>query len=118
MTDEIKEVKTEPIIEEKKVTEYNSQLEQRVKELESKLATAEIEKRVTEIHSKWGEFQPTDSMNNDFLDGVKYAVNNFKSVEQHAVKAAEVQPITNKESKPKSIVIDEDDLIQNVGGQI
>lgn len=55
----------------------------KIAELEKKVHALEIEKRVTAIHSKWPEFD-NKSEDIQFLNGVEFAIANWKpKVEQH-----------------------------------
>lgn len=71
--------------EEIKVDEVGIKLENRVKELEAKLKEAEIKNIVTSICSKWDGFAKPETASLDFLNGVKYAIDNHVVKQTHSI---------------------------------
>lgn len=84
-------------------------LETRVKDLEIKLHKSEVNNRLIKIHSKWADFKK-DKVDTSFLDGVQYALDNYKAAEVKEHSATAKLNSVKKEVRQGTMVIDEDNV--------
>lgn len=91
---------------------------ERIAALEAKVCALELEKRITVIHNKWAAFDGTNK-SSEFLEGVAYAMNNYKP--EKAVAVAEVTDNTaiNSAKLGKHVgAIDEDAVLKKGGSDL
>lgn len=85
--------------------------DERIKALEAKVHALTRDAHIKAIHSKWAGFSKND-VSDDFLDGVEYAITNWKpDTIQHSV--AKTEPVNVRQGHKPGQAIDEDELATN-----